>query len=185
MRPYRCKFADRECDEARFSSNACLFRHEREAHGLHNHGVNPFLCKFPECDRAREGNGFPRRWNLRDHMKRVHEYDEAKCAKEVFRPSGSEATKRRKGSGVPTSTPMKRSSSSAHAKAQAMAGAAIPKYLARVNQARYGIPRMSTSTTEYAATSRPVTLDDVQFSPTATVSRPSQNPGSYGPVYPI
>ena len=38
--------------------------------------MNPYLCKFLECDRARDGNGFPRRWNQRDHMKRVHQYEE-------------------------------------------------------------------------------------------------------------
>jgi hypothetical protein len=57
-----------------FSSNACLFRHEREAHGFHGHGDNPHLCLFDGCDRAIPGNGFPRRWNLFDHMKRVHDY---------------------------------------------------------------------------------------------------------------
>lgn len=57
-----------------FSSNACLFRHEREAHGFHGHGDNPHLCLFEGCDRAIPGNGFPRRWNLFDHMKRVHDY---------------------------------------------------------------------------------------------------------------
>jgi hypothetical protein len=60
----------------------------------------------------------------------------------------------------------------------------MPKYLARVNQARYGVPRLSTGQVEYAATSRRVTMDDVQFSPTATVPRTSRNPQPYGPVYP-
>ncbi|KAH8790905.1 Zn-finger protein [Hyaloscypha sp. PMI_1271] len=53
-----------------FSSTACLLRHEREAHAMHGHGDKPFVCPFQNCSRA--GNGFPRRWNLRDHMKRVH-----------------------------------------------------------------------------------------------------------------
>ncbi|PFH58455.1 hypothetical protein XA68_13661 [Ophiocordyceps unilateralis] len=70
MKPYRCK-AD-SCEGARFSSTACLLRHEREAHGLHGHGDKPFLCMYEGCERAVTGNGFPRQWNLRDHMKRVH-----------------------------------------------------------------------------------------------------------------
>ena len=60
--------------QLQFSSNACLFRHEREAHGLHGHGDNPHLCFFEGCERAVPGNGFPRRWNLFDHMRRVHDY---------------------------------------------------------------------------------------------------------------
>ncbi|KJZ72900.1 hypothetical protein HIM_07663 [Hirsutella minnesotensis 3608] len=70
LKPYRCK-AD-SCEGARFSSTACLLRHEREAHGLHGHGDKPFLCMHEGCERAVPGNGFPRQWNLRDHMKRVH-----------------------------------------------------------------------------------------------------------------
>lgn len=60
--------------QLQFSSNACLFRHEREAHGLHGHGDNPHLCLFEGCDRSVPGYGFPRRWNLFDHMRRVHDY---------------------------------------------------------------------------------------------------------------
>ena len=72
LKPYRCK--DGQCADAHFSSNACLFRHEREAHGMHGHGENPNLCHFSSCERSIPGNGFPRRWNLRDHMRRVHDY---------------------------------------------------------------------------------------------------------------
>ncbi|RDA92845.1 hypothetical protein CP533_2882 [Ophiocordyceps camponoti-saundersi (nom. inval.)] len=70
LKPYRCKAES--CEGARFSSTACLLRHEREAHGLHGHGDKPFLCVYEGCERAVTGNGFPRQWNLRDHMKRVH-----------------------------------------------------------------------------------------------------------------
>lgn len=70
LKPYRCKAES--CEAARFSSTACLLRHEREAHGLHGHGDKPFLCSHEGCDRSLPGNGFPRQWNLRDHMKRVH-----------------------------------------------------------------------------------------------------------------
>ena len=41
---------------------------------MHGHGDKPYLCSFPDCDRSIQGNGFPRRWNLQDHMKRVHDY---------------------------------------------------------------------------------------------------------------
>lgn len=70
LKPYRCKAET--CEGNRFSSTACLLRHEREAHGLHGHGDKPFLCVYEGCERSAPGNGFPRQWNLRDHMKRVH-----------------------------------------------------------------------------------------------------------------
>lgn len=41
---------------------------------MHGHGPKPHLCYFKDCDRAQEDNGFPRRWNLFDHMKRVHDF---------------------------------------------------------------------------------------------------------------
>jgi hypothetical protein len=70
LKPYRCKAL--ACENARFSSTACLLRHEREAHAMHGHGEKPFLCRFEGCERGTPGNGFPRHWNLCDHMKRVH-----------------------------------------------------------------------------------------------------------------
>ncbi|KMO99917.1 hypothetical protein CIRG_00060 [Coccidioides immitis RMSCC 2394] len=84
LKPYRCKVP--QCVDAHFSSNACLFRHEREAHGMHGHGENPHLCRFPSCDRSIPGNGFPRRWNLHDHMRRVHDYT---CSEKASSPEGS------------------------------------------------------------------------------------------------
>ncbi|KAK9416213.1 hypothetical protein SUNI508_09793 [Seiridium unicorne] len=70
LKPYRCKVDS--CENARFSSTACLLRHEREAHAMHGHGDKPYLCTYEGCDRAVPGCGFPRNWNLRDHMRRVH-----------------------------------------------------------------------------------------------------------------
>lgn len=70
LKPYRCKIES--CENARFSSTACLLRHEREAHAMHGHGDKPYLCTYDGCDRAVPGNGFPRQWNLKDHMRRVH-----------------------------------------------------------------------------------------------------------------
>ena len=39
---------------------------------MHGHGDKPYLCTYEGCERSAAGNGFPRHWNLRDHMRRVH-----------------------------------------------------------------------------------------------------------------
>ena len=41
---------------------------------MHGHGAKPHLCSYKDCERSAPGNGFPRRYNLFDHMKRVHDY---------------------------------------------------------------------------------------------------------------
>ncbi len=41
---------------------------------MHGHGAKPHLCTYEDCERSIPGNGFPRRWNLYDHMRRVHDY---------------------------------------------------------------------------------------------------------------
>jgi hypothetical protein len=73
LKPFRCN--KKSCAGVRFSSTACLLRHEREAHGMHGHGARPHLCMYKDCERAAHGNGFPRRYNLFDHMRRVHQFD--------------------------------------------------------------------------------------------------------------
>ncbi|PSN66124.1 hypothetical protein BS50DRAFT_588890 [Corynespora cassiicola Philippines] len=72
LKPFRC--TRKACFGVQFSSTACLLRHEREAHGMHAHGIRPHLCHYPDCERSVMGNGFPRRYNLFDHMKRVHDF---------------------------------------------------------------------------------------------------------------
>ncbi len=107
LKPYQCKHAD--CLGLQFSSNACLFRHEREAHGMHFYGKNPHRCHYAGCDRAIEG--FPRRWNLHDHMRRVHKHNPSQLLdNKDF--SSCEVSTKRKGSDAPASCQMKRTSSS-------------------------------------------------------------------------
>ena len=112
LRPYKCKYATPgdDCEDTRFSSNACLFRHEREAHGKHNHGLNPYLCEWTDCERSKSGNGFPRRWNQRDHMKRMHNWIEPDSTPSETRHAVDQS-KRRRGPAAPSSVPMRRSES--------------------------------------------------------------------------
>jgi hypothetical protein len=57
-----------ECNNMQFSSKAVLTRHEKEAHGLH--AAHPFFCPVDQCER--HTRGFPREYNMGDHISRVH-----------------------------------------------------------------------------------------------------------------
>ena len=134
LKPYYCG-REPGCKDQSFSSNACLFRHEREAHGLHGHGVNPYLCPVPTCERAKEDGGFPRSWNLKDHVKRVHGELYPRWYRETSDSSSSSNSstqgrsgRKRRGSSPAESAPMKRQSSS-QAKAQRTATAAYSGYV--------------------------------------------------------
>ena len=59
---------------------------------MHGHGAKPFLCKFDGCERAHENHGFPRRWNLLDHMKRVHGYSASEPSNKSDSPSPSDSS---------------------------------------------------------------------------------------------
>ncbi|CAK7270894.1 hypothetical protein SEPCBS57363_004336 [Sporothrix epigloea] len=89
LKPYRCK--NIACENARFSSTACLLRHEREAHAMHGHGDKPYLCPHAGCDRGLPGFGFPRQWNLKDHMRRVHHDDGKQLERMVAAAAASAA----------------------------------------------------------------------------------------------
>ncbi|KAL8656509.1 MAG: hypothetical protein Q9210_000224 [Variospora velana] len=64
----------------------------REAHGMHGHGDKPHLCTYQDCERAIVGNGFPRRWNLYDHMRRVHGYTGSASSPGSTSPTPSSAS---------------------------------------------------------------------------------------------
>ena len=54
---------------------------------MHGHGEKPFRCDFPDCSRYLDG--FPRRWNARDHMKRIHNHVPAESPSRSHSPSSS------------------------------------------------------------------------------------------------
>ncbi|KAF4554848.1 Hypothetical protein D9617_3g019170 [Elsinoe fawcettii] len=113
IKPFRCR--NTHCSEQQFSSTACLLRHEREAHGLHGHGERPNLCHYPDCDRAQPGHGFPRHYNLMDHMRRVHGHnavDEVASPATSVRDAGRVSkSRKRKGNSVAAETLRKSSTS--------------------------------------------------------------------------
>lgn len=92
LKPFRCKVE--ACAKQEFSSTACLLRHEREAHGMHGHGDRPHLCEYTGCDRSLPGNGFPRRYNLFDHMKRVHDHKESPAESTGSPMTGADSQKK-------------------------------------------------------------------------------------------
>jgi hypothetical protein len=152
LRPFVCTHSG--CNSPQFSSNACLFRHQREAHGLHGHGENPHLCYFPGCERAQDRNGFPRKWNLKDHMKRVHGWEES----DDSLSSGSQPavpqkpgnnTRKRKGNSPITSVQMKRQSSS-----QAKARAASISFLQSSQQHQHAVDQAYPVTAKWPESGR-------------------------------
>lgn len=61
---------------------------------MHGHGEKPYLCTYEGCERSVVGHGFPRQWNLRDHMRRVHN-DNGTTAQPASPPaSGAAASSR-------------------------------------------------------------------------------------------
>ncbi|KAJ5884792.1 hypothetical protein N7495_009302 [Penicillium taxi] len=142
LKPYRCKVPVCMDAQLRFSSNACLFRHEREAHGLHGHGDNPHLCLWEGCERSVPGYGFPRRWNLYDHMRRVHDYASSErhsspeASPTSVAPKRKESGRRRKG-GVtgPTPAPVMKRTGSVHSRSGSSVKSPIAQHGQRLQNA--------------------------------------------------
>ncbi|KAI9841844.1 MAG: hypothetical protein M1838_003362 [Thelocarpon superellum] len=71
-RPYRCEYAD--CGAPPFGDMGGLYRHLREVHRVRegDRAVTEYFCPEKQCERHKRG--FPRRWNLTEHQRRVHGY---------------------------------------------------------------------------------------------------------------
>ena len=61
---------------------------------MHGHGEKPYLCTYEGCERSIAGHGFPRQWNLRDHMRRVHN-DSGTTAQPASPPASGATTSTR------------------------------------------------------------------------------------------
>lgn len=61
---------------------------------MHGHGEKPYLCPYEGCERSLPGHGFPRQWNLRDHMRRVHNDNGSAAQAASSPPSGASASSR-------------------------------------------------------------------------------------------
>ncbi|KAM0719549.1 hypothetical protein Q7P37_003679 [Cladosporium fusiforme] len=135
LKPFRCR--QEACAKQEFSSTACLLRHEREAHGMHGHGDRPHLCFYSGCDRGLPGNGFPRRYNLFDHMKRVHDHKEdTNPGLASPEATAADASGQRKSAGRKRKAPSSAASDSAPQRQKTMPQQA-PQVMARTNSLPY------------------------------------------------
>src|ERR1700761_266963 len=69
-RPYKCDAPG--CEKLQgFTYSGGLLRHQREVHKMHGGTKEPLHCPFENCKRA-GGQGFTRKENLQEHIRRVH-----------------------------------------------------------------------------------------------------------------
>ena len=70
LRPYVCR--EPGCEKIRgFTYSGGLLRHEREVHRQHGGPKAPRFCPHKDCKRS-TGQGFSRKENLNEHLRRVH-----------------------------------------------------------------------------------------------------------------
>ncbi|KAF2805584.1 uncharacterized protein BDZ99DRAFT_450218 [Mytilinidion resinicola] len=69
-RPYKCTIAG--CEKLQgYTYSGGLLRHEREVHKMYGGVKKSLFCPFPDCKRS-SGQGFTRKENLAEHIRRVH-----------------------------------------------------------------------------------------------------------------
>ena len=103
-RPYKCDRAG--CEASAFGDAGGLFRHQREVHRTRegDRPVTEYFCQDVSCERHKRG--FPRRWNLMEHRRRVHGVDKGRK-----RTGDGAGAKRRRRSGSTSSSEPSRSPS--------------------------------------------------------------------------
>ncbi|KAI9861880.1 MAG: hypothetical protein M1813_004948 [Trichoglossum hirsutum] len=73
-RPHKCEYPG--CTTPPFGDKSTLIRHRREVHDSRNEGrsAGDYCCPAPSCER--QYRGFARRWNLLEHLRRMHNSEE-------------------------------------------------------------------------------------------------------------
>lgn len=70
--PFRCH--EPGCTrEKGFTDSGGLLHHQREVHQKYTNARMPIMCPYADCGRS-SGNGFTRRENLREHLRRRHQH---------------------------------------------------------------------------------------------------------------
>ena len=77
-----------------FTYSGGLLRHEREVHNKHGGPKERLRCPNADCKRH-DGNGFTRKENLNEHVRRVHEKRRAEPASSKPGSPHSQSSKRR------------------------------------------------------------------------------------------
>ncbi|KAI9812868.1 MAG: hypothetical protein M1827_004386 [Pycnora praestabilis] len=76
-RPYVCK--EPSCEKLPgFTYSGGLLRHQREVHKKNEDGKKRLMCPHHDCKRS-SGDGFTRKENLNEHLRRVHQIPDKQC----------------------------------------------------------------------------------------------------------
>lgn len=87
-RPYKCDKP--QCAKLLgFTYSGGLLRHEREVHGMHGGPKEQLFCPIKHCKRHTE-QGFTRRENLQEHLRRVHKLHDLSEIEDAPTPTVSE-----------------------------------------------------------------------------------------------
>lgn len=123
-RPYKCTAPG--CEKLLgFTYSGGLLRHEREVHKMHGGTKAPLYCPYTGCKRS-AGDGFTRRENLSEHIRRVHQRTSATPAGAgVGGSSSSGGMMERSGSRSLSTTRLKREEGSDNVRSPSAESAAL------------------------------------------------------------
>jgi hypothetical protein len=63
---------------------------------MHGYDDKPYLCTVAGCERGMVGNGFPRQWNVRDHLRRCHGVESRRASSSPEREPATERGEKRR-----------------------------------------------------------------------------------------
>lgn len=90
LRPYKCDRVG--CDAPAFGDAGGLFRHQREVHKSRDGDrvLSEYFCPDVRCER--HTRGFPRRWNLMEHQRRIHGINRDQLQQQQYQMDDTTAT---------------------------------------------------------------------------------------------